>query len=149
MTELKILLVVFLMMSMQNLFAAGLVVKDAFSRASPTGAPMGAVYALLSNTGKDPLEIVSVRSDVAKVSEIHESVEIEGMMRMRRVDPLLIPGLGHVDLKPGGKHVMLMNLQEPLKTGNIFTIILVDGSGNEYKIPVVVGGFGQMTFPEQ
>ena len=148
MTGLKILLAVFLMASMQNIFADGLVVKDAFSRAVPPDAPMGAVYARLSNVSNDAIEIVSVRSDVARFSEIHESIEIKGMMRMRKVDPFLIPRLGHVDLKPGGKHVMLMNLQVPLKTGNTFTVVFVDGSDNEYKIPVVVGGFGQMAMPK-
>ena len=132
---------------MDSIFADVLKVKDAFSRAVPPGAPMGAVYARLSNLSKDPLEIVSVRSDVALLSEIHESIEIDGMMRMRKVDPFLISGLSHVDLQPGGMHVMLMKLQKTLKTGDVFTLIFVDGSSNEYKIPVVVGGFGQMTMP--
>jgi copper(I)-binding protein len=145
--SISFLAAVCLVFTMQNILADGLVVKDAFSRAVPPGAPMGAVYARLSNSGNEPLQIVRVFSDVAKFSEIHESIEIEGMMRMRKVEPLLIPALGHIDLQPGGKHVMLMNLQKPLISGDTFQLVFVDASENEYEISVLVGGFGQMTMP--
>ena len=138
----------YLVFTTPYLFAGGLVVKDAFSRAVPPGAPMGAIYARLSNEGSEALEIMLVYTDVAKISEFQQSIEIEGMIRMRKVEPFIIPAFGHVDLQPGGKHVMLMNLQKPLKSGTTFSVVFVDGSQNEYEVAVVVGSFGQMTMPK-
>lgn len=136
------------MLCATSVYAAGLEVENAFARAVLPGAPMGAIYARLTNADDHALEIVRVYSEVAKISEIHESLEIDGMMRMRKVEPFLIPGSTYVDLKPGGKHVMLMMLQRQLKTGDSFIVVFVDSKGTEYKSEVLVGGFGQMTMPK-
>jgi len=129
--------------------AGGLEVDQAFARAVPPGAPMGAVYARLQNTGKEGLQIVNVYSDVAAISEIHESLEIDGMMRMRKVEPFLITGSAYIDLLPGGKHVMLMRLKRQLKKGDSFKMVFVDAKGREYEAEVQVGGYGQMTMPKR
>jgi len=128
-------------------YAAGLEVENAFARAVIPSAPMGAIYARLNNRGDQALEIINVYSEVAGKSEIHESLEIDGMMRMRQIDPLRIPGSAYIDLMPGGKHVMLMGLRRQLKTGDSFDVVFVDSKGTEYKAKVLVGGFGQMTMP--
>jgi copper(I)-binding protein len=62
----------------------------------------------------------------------------DGMMRMRRVDRIDLPGGAQVELMPGGLHVMLIGLKRPLVTGDevAVTLILDDGSSRQLTAPV-------------
>ena len=69
--------------------------------------------------------LVSVTSPLAGVVEIHE-MKMEGdVMRMRAVPALELPAGKSVALKPGGYHVMLMDLKQPLKAGDSVPVTLV------------------------
>lgn len=126
---------------------ADLELRDAWSRATPPGMPMGAVYGEFVNTGSDPIEVLSVRTELARGAEIHESVEIEGMMRMREVTPFIVGGGKTIALEPGGKHIMLMGLKSALVSGSKYSIV-VETSLGEKSEDVIVGGFGQMSAPK-
>jgi copper(I)-binding protein len=69
--------------------------------------------------------LVSASSPVAGVTEIHEMTMDGQVMRMRAVDGLDLPAGRAVQLKPGGYHVMLMELRQPLKAGETVPITLV------------------------
>jgi copper(I)-binding protein len=69
--------------------------------------------------------LVEVRSPVAGVVEIHEMAIDNNIMRMRAVAALALPAGRMVELKPGGYHVMLMDLTGPLKEGDSVPITLV------------------------
>ena len=63
------------------------------------------------------LRLVAASSPVAGVAEIHEMVMQDNVMKMRRVDGIALSKGKPLELKPGGYHVMLMDLKQPLKAG--------------------------------
>ena len=83
-----------------------------------------ALYLSLHNTGETADALVGARSAVARAVELHES-RMEGyIMRMRPVSRLPLPAGGQVTLKPGGFHIMLIDLQQDLKPGDTVTVEL-------------------------
>lgn len=69
-------------------------------------------------------KLVSAKSAVAGVVEVHEMAMDAGVMKMRAVDSLALPMGKAVDLKPGGYHVMLMDLKSQLKDGDAVPLTL-------------------------
>jgi copper(I)-binding protein len=96
--------------------------RDAWARPAVAGqAGTGAFMSLRSAEGA---RIVGAASAVAGATEIHEMKMDGNVMRMRAVPVLDLPPGQLVELKPGGFHVMLMNLNRPLAAGEKFTIEL-------------------------
>ena len=93
-------------------------VHDAWARPSMPGQTMSAVYAVVENPGVTPVAITGLGCDVARSSELHESLEENGIVRMRPVPKLEVPAGGRVELRPGGYHVMLMGLTRTLTPGD-------------------------------
>jgi periplasmic copper chaperone A len=97
-------------------------VNDAWARATPGKAENGAAYMTIASPTGDRL--VSVSTPVAKQAELH-TMSMEGaIMKMRPVGGLDIPAGQPVALKPGGEHVMLMGLNQPLHAGESFPLTL-------------------------
>jgi copper(I)-binding protein len=90
-------------------------VRDAWARAAVPGQ-MG-TGAFMTLTSKDGARLIGAASPVAGVVEIHEMAVDNNVMRMRAVGALDLPAGRAVQLKPGGHHVMLMDLKRPLKAG--------------------------------
>ena len=67
---------------------AAVTFSHGWARATPSGAKVGAVYARLSNRGVHRVTISGVHTAVARSAQVHETREVDGMMRMRHVDPL-------------------------------------------------------------
>lgn len=74
--------------------------------------------AFMTLRSKDTVRVVGAASPAAGVVEIHEMAMQGGVMRMRAIESLELPAGRPVELKPGGYHVMLMDLQRPLKPGD-------------------------------
>ena len=90
-----------------------------------TVAQQRATGAFMKLTAPDGARLVEARSPVAGVVEIHEMTMDNNVMRMRQVPMLELPAGKAVELKPGGYHVMLMDLKQPMKTGESVPITLV------------------------
>ncbi len=105
--------------------AGTLEIQAPWSRATPGGAKVAGGYLVLRNTGAAEDRLIGGASDVAGRIEIHEMATIDGTMRMRALDKglAIAPGAS-VELKPGGYHVMFMDLKQPLKEGQRFTATL-------------------------
>jgi len=127
---------------------ADIEVVHGWARATPPGMPMGAIYATLKNTSEVDVEVTRLSTPVARGAEIHESVEIDGLMRMREITPFIIPAGESVNLQPGGKHIMLMGLKQALEAGNTFSLDIQLSDGSAVAATIVTGGFGQMSMPE-
>ena len=87
-------------------------------------------------TASESRRLVSASSPLAGVAEIHE-MKVEGdVMKMRAVPALELPAGRTVELKPGGLHLMLMDLKQPLPVGSSVPLILVlkDGRGVESRV---------------
>jgi len=103
-----------------------LVVEDAWARPADTsGVDHSAAYFTLRNGTAEPVRLVSARTDVARVTEIHLSFEENGVMRMRpMVDGVEVAPGEVVAFEPGGYHIMLIDLQRPLAEGDRFPLTL-------------------------
>ncbi len=82
--------------------------------------------------------LVAVTSPVAKIVELHEMKMDGGMMKMRAVDRIALPAGKPVDLKPGGYHVMMMDLVKPLKEGETVALQLTieDKAGRKQTVDI-------------
>lgn len=98
------------------------------------GMKNGAVFLTLKNTGDKDDALVAASSDVAARTELHEMSEIDGVMKMRKVEKIDVQADQSVELKSGGYHIMLMDLKKPLKAGENFTVTLKFASGEETEI---------------
>ena len=102
---------------------AQVVVTGAWVRATvPNQQATGAFMQLLS---KKDTTLVSARSDIAGIVEVHEMKMENDVMRMRAVDGLKLPANQLVELKSGGYHLMMMDLKKQLKVGTEAQITLV------------------------
>ena len=132
-------LVAVLALSSGALFAQTVDVKDAWARATVPGQK--ATGAFMKITAKDGSKLVAVSSPVAGVSEVHE-MKMEGdVMKMRAVTGGLdLPAGKAVELKPGGYHVMLMDLKSTLQkdTTIALTLVFKDAKGVETKAEIQV-----------
>lgn len=90
-------------------------VKDAWVRG--TVAPQKATGAFMQITSAQGGKLVSAQSPLAGVTEVHEMAMEGDVMKMRAVTALELPAGKAVELKPGGYHLMLMDLKQPLKAG--------------------------------
>jgi copper(I)-binding protein len=123
-------------------------VSDAWSRATIPGR-MGAVYATIENLSDKPISIKSIKTTSAKMAQIHESYLDDGVMRMRHMKKFTIPAGEVRKLEPGGLHIMLMRMPEPLKEGTTFEVKFDIDQREDIIFPVVVGAMGQMLKPSE
>ncbi len=98
-------------------------VEDAWVRG--TVASQKATGAFMRLTASANARLVAVQSPAAGVVEIHEMAMEKDVMKMRAVPGLALSAGQAVELKPGGYHVMLMDLKQPLKAGERVAITLV------------------------
>lgn len=98
-------------------------VKDPWVRA--TVAQQKATGAFMQISSASAARVVSASSPVAGVVEIHEMAMDGNVMKMRAVPALELPAGKAVELKPGGYHVMLMDLKKPLAVGDTVPLTLV------------------------
>lgn len=113
-------------------------VEGAWARASVQGQK--GTGAFMKITAREPLALVSASSPVAGVTEVHE-MKMEGdVMRMRAVPELALPAGQAVELKPGGFHVMLMDLKAPLmKDSRVpLTLVFRDAKGAQTRMELSV-----------
>lgn len=130
--------------------AKGISIADPWCRATAETATTGACYMVISNTGStaEKLTKVTVPSSVAAEAQLHETVMSGGgttgttmkmgegttgttmggmgggAMQMQEVSSIEIPANGKVELKPGGYHIMLIELAAPLKKGETVELTL-------------------------
>ncbi len=105
---------------------SGMLFLEGWVRPSPMTAGNGAAYGLLTNLGGEMDTLVSVSTDAAEVVELHEMAFDENdVMMMREVEGgFMIPPHDFVELKPGGLHIMLINLVEELVEGETIDLTL-------------------------
>ena len=141
--------------------SASIKVTDPWARASSAMAAAGAAYMTIENTGSAADALVGASSPAAKTVEVHETVRDGepgavrrdghggaqsppprapggGMMGMRPIARLEIPAGGTVELKPGGYHIMLIDLNQELKAGDKIEITLKFEKAGEVKVTAEV-----------
>ena len=116
-----------------------LTVEAPWARASAGAARAGAAYLRIANVGAEDDRLIGVSAPVAERVELHTHIMSDGVMRMRRVDVVAVPGGKSVELKPGGRHVMLIGLRAPLKEGETFPLTLTFDKAGTITVTVAVG----------
>lgn len=120
-----------------------LVISQAWSRATPGGAKTGGGYLTVENKGTAPDRLMGGSADVASSVQVHEMSMSNGVMTMRPVEKGLAIEPGKtVKLAPGGYHLMLMNLKQPLKQGDKLPITLEFEKAGKVTVPFDVEGIG-------
>lgn len=104
-----------------------------------TGMKVGAALLILHNTAAQDDELISATSTVSPRTELHTMIDDNGIMRMREVKSIPVKAGEHLPLTPDGYHIMLMDLEAPLKAGSEFDLTLnfKNSSSITVKVPVL------------
>jgi copper(I)-binding protein len=123
--------------------AGDLVISQGWSRATPGGAKVGGGYLTIENKGSAPDRLISVSGDVAGKIEIHEMAVTNGVMTMRPLENGLAIAPGKtVKFAPGGFHLMMMDLKNPLKQGDKVSVTLEFEKAGKVSASLDVQGVG-------
>lgn len=117
-------------------------VSHPWARATPGGATVGAAYVEISAKDGTSDTLVAASSPAAGRVEIHTHTMDDGVMKMRKLEKLEIPGGNSVLLQPSGNHIMLFELKGPLKEGDLLPVTLVFEKAGEVKIEATIEPVG-------
>ena len=115
----------------------GITITAAWARASTGGRRPSAAYLTLRNAGQADV-LTGIASPVAEKVRIHQSVMENGVMRMRSAEPLSLPSGAEIQMKPGGFHIMLMRLKQPVEKDGVITLTLTFEKAGDVTIEVPV-----------
>jgi copper(I)-binding protein len=127
----------------EDVKAGDLVISQAWSRATPSGAKVAGGYLTIENKGLSPDRLVGASGDVAGKLEVHEMATENGVMKMRALDKGLVIEPGKtVKLAPGGYHLMMFDLKNPLKQGDKVSVTLDFEKAGKVTVSLDVQGVG-------
>jgi periplasmic copper chaperone A len=127
----------------EDVKAGDLVISQAWSRQTPSGAKVAGAYLTIENKGTTLDRLVSGSGDVAGRIEVHEMAMDDGVMKMRPLDKGIVIDPGKtVKLAPGGNHLMLMDLKSQLKQGDKVPLTLQFEKAGKVNVSLDVQGVG-------
>jgi uncharacterized protein YcnI/copper(I)-binding protein len=134
--------------SSDTLKVGDLVVASPWTRATPGGAKIAGGYLKITNNGKAADRLVSAVSAGASHVEIHQMSMTDGVMKMRPLpDGLVIKPGETVELKPGGFHMMFMDIKQPLKQGDTLKATLMFEKAGNLDVSFNVNAMGATAEP--
>jgi len=116
---------------------ASIGIEQPWSRAMPPSAHTGAVFVSIYNQGPAD-QLVAAYSPIAETTELHGHIHRDGLMKMVEVPDMEVPAGGRLELKPGGYHIMLIGLKQPLVAGEHFPVRLDFASAGSVELQVQV-----------
>jgi copper(I)-binding protein len=117
-------------------------IENAYTRATVPGQMVAGGFMKIENKGAAD-QLVSVSSPVAGEVQLHEMAMDGNVMKMRQVKDIAVPAGGVVELKPGGLHLMFMNIKAPLLAGQPVPVKLKFAKAGEVEVKVPVNPLGQ------
>ena len=125
-------------LSIAAVFGADVEIDGAYARASIPNVPNSAAFLVIKNNSDKDIAITSANSDAAEKNELHTHIKENEMMKMMKIEKLVVPAKSSLELKSGGDHVMLMGLKKELKVGDEINLELSfsDGDKKSIKVPV-------------
>ena len=128
------------------LFSAGVLagaadnvsVQDPYVRLAPPNAAATAAFMVIRNTGDKDVKVVKADNPISKATELHTHLNEGGVMKMRPVPAIEIKAKGEAVLKPGGLHVMMIDLKAPLKEGDSVPITRTFDDGSSKQVDAKV-----------
>lgn len=118
-----------------------IVVSDAWARATPGAGSTGAAYLTVTDQGA-PDDLVGASTPVAAKAQLHQTKGDNGVMRMLPVPDLALASGRPVTFAPGGYHLMLTGLKQPLRKGDSFPLTLTFAHAPPVTVQVRVEGVG-------
>ncbi|QWE03899.1 copper chaperone PCu(A)C [Polynucleobacter sp. JS-JIR-II-50] len=120
-------------------------IEDAYTRATVPGQQVAGGFMKIENKGAAD-QLVSASSPVAGEVQLHEMAMEGNVMKMRQVKNIAVPAGGAIELKPGGLHLMFINIKAPLAAGETVPVKLKFAKAGdvEVKMPVNAMGAGVM-----
>ena len=113
-----------------------LTLSDGWAKAADKG--MSASFGMVKNPTAKAIRIVGVTSPYSGVMQLHEVVEKDGSMVMQQKSGgFVIPAGGMLELKPGGNHLMFMDLKKPIKAGTMVPLMLITADGGLLTVKVL------------
>jgi copper(I)-binding protein len=119
---------------------AVLTIEHAWAR--PTAAANAAAYLTIGNAGTVDDILTAVNCTPIAICMVHQTVDDNGRMSMHKLDSVTVAAGAHVEFRPGGRHIMLMSLKNPLVAGTSFPITLHFEKAGDVTVTVAVGQGG-------
>jgi copper(I)-binding protein len=114
-------------------------IENAWIRPTAPGVKLAAGYMVIRNTGATADKLISASSPAAEKIETHVTVKDGDILRMREVKGYAIPAKGAFALKPGGAHLMFVNIKAPLAQDQKVHAVLRFEKAGEVKVDFAVG----------
>jgi copper(I)-binding protein len=121
-------------------------IEKPWARATAPGAKVAGGYMVIRNAGAAD-RLVSASSPAAAKVELHVHINDKGVMMMREVPGYDVPAKGSFELKPGGAHLMFMDIKRPFKEGEKVPVKLKFEKAGEVNAEFQVGGLGGSAAP--
>ncbi len=128
--------------------AGELLIDHPWARPTAPAQKVGAGYLTIRNQGGEADRLVAARTPLVPMVELHtHEIDAQGVARMRQIEAIDVPAGTTVELMPGGLHLMLMGLAEPLREGTRFPVTLTFERAGEVEVemqvePPAAGGHG-------
>ncbi|ABG42541.1 protein of unknown function DUF461 [Paraglaciecola sp. T6c] len=113
-------------------------ISDATIRLLPPSVPNTSAYFTVSNTSDQDISLVGGSAEIAKKIELHNHIMQGEVMRMEKQDAVIIPAGKTVKFAPGGLHMMIFGLKQPLKKEQIVPLVLITKDGQQINFNAVV-----------
>lgn len=126
---------------------AQVTVEAPWVRATPPGAQVGGGYLVVRNAGAAPDRLVGASSAAAERVELHIHVREGDVMKMREVPGFDVPAKGSFELKPGGAHLMFVQIRRPFQEGETIPVRLRFEKAGEVSAAFRVGRLGGSAAP--
>ena len=117
-------------------------IEKPWTRATAPGAQVAGGYMTIRNRGPAADRLVGASSPAAAAVELHVHINEGGVMKMRQVPGYEVPAGGAFELKPGGAHLMFIDIKRPLKAGEKVPVKLRFEKAGEVSAEFQVGGLG-------
>ena len=118
--------------------ADNVTVHEPYVRLAPPNAPATGAFMVIKNNGDKDVKVLKADNPASKVTELHTHLNEGGVMKMRPVPAIDIKAKSEAVLQPGGLHVMLINMNAPLKEGDSVPITLTFDDGSSKKVDAKV-----------
>ncbi len=125
----------------QNAKVGSVEIEHAYTRATVPGQMAAGGFMKIENKGKAD-QLISASSPVAGEVQLHEMAMEGNVMKMRQVKDIPVPAGGAVELKPGGLHLMFMNIKAPLAAGETVPVKLKFAKAGDVEVKMPVNAMG-------
>ncbi len=117
--------------------AKGITIDKGYVRLPAVKGQPAAAYFTVHGSGKDNT-LISITTEYAIRSEMHESMKTGTMATMKPIDHLALPADGTIDFKPGGKHLMLYDVNPEIVPGRTLALTFTFSDGTRLAYPALV-----------